>query len=231
MSRDEARSVFWTLGQLIGREVAQKWDGTMLYDVTDKGEAYGYGVRGSYTSVELVFHTDNAFGAAPPEHVGLLCFQPAREGGVSRFCSMAAVHDRMLAEHPEQLALLYRPVLWDRQAEHAPGAPRVARAPVFRFEHGRLSVRANTSLVRKGHDVAGVAMDPALDAALATLQAITEDDSLWLEAPIERGQMQYLDNVDIGHYRSEFKDHPDPERRRHLVRTWHRSAGRTSYDG
>ena len=231
MSRDEARSVFWTLGQLIGREVAQKWDGTMLYDVTDKGEAYGYGVRGSYTSVELVFHTDNAFGAAPPEHVGLLCFQPAREGGVSRFCSMAAVHDRMLAEHPEQLALLYRPVLWDRQAEHAPGAPRVARAPVFRFEHGRLSVRANTSLVRKGHDVAGVAMDPALDAALATLQAITEDDSLWLEAPIERGQMQYLDNVDIGHYRSEFKDHPDPERRRHLVRTWHRSAGRASYDG
>ena len=76
MRRDEARSVFWTLGRLIGREVAQKWDGTMLYDVTDKGETYGYGVRGSYTSVELVFHTDNAFGAAPPEHVGLLCLQP-----------------------------------------------------------------------------------------------------------------------------------------------------------
>jgi alpha-ketoglutarate-dependent taurine dioxygenase len=231
MSVDEAHRVFWTLGRLIGRGVAQKWDGTMLYDVTDKGQTYGYGVRGSYTNVELVFHTDNAFGVAPPEYVGLMCLHPAREGGVSRFCSLAAVHDRMFVEHPGQLALLYRPMLWDRQAEHAPGAPRVARAPMFRFADGRLSVRANTSLVRKGHEVAGVVLDPELDEALTTFQAVTEDPALWLEAPIERGQLQYLDNVDIGHYRSEFRDHPDPARRRHLVRSWHRSEGRVSYDG
>jgi alpha-ketoglutarate-dependent taurine dioxygenase len=231
MSVDEARSVFWALGGLLGRAVAQKWDGTMLYDVTDKGRTYGYGVRGSYTNVELVFHTDNAFGVTPPQYVGLMCLHPAREGGVSRFCSLAAVHDRMLAGHREQLALLYRPMLWDRQAEHAPGAPRVARAPMFRFADGRLSVRANSSLVRKGHEVAGVPLDPTLDEALTTFQAITEDPALWVEAPIERGQLQFLDNVDVGHYRSEFRDHPDPAYRRHLVRSWHRSEGRVSYDG
>ncbi|MEC7586301.1 MAG: hypothetical protein VYE49_05575, partial [Pseudomonadota bacterium] len=46
--------VYWTLGQLMAPNVAQKWDGTMIYDVTDTGRKYGYGVRGSTTNVELV---------------------------------------------------------------------------------------------------------------------------------------------------------------------------------
>jgi len=59
-------NVYWTLGHLMGRNVAQKWDGTMIYNVTDTGKKYGYGVRGSATNVELVFHTDNAFGISVP---------------------------------------------------------------------------------------------------------------------------------------------------------------------
>ena len=231
MSGEEACAVYLALGHLLAPPVAQKWDGTLLYHVADTGQRYGYGVRGSYTNVELVFHTDNAFGVAPPDVVGLLCIHPAAEGGVSRFCSLVAVHDRMLETCPELLARLYRPVLWDRQAEHAPGAPPVGRAPVFRFEGGRLRVRANTSLIRKGYEVAGQAPDPELDEALEVFQAVTEDPESWFECPIERGQLQYLDNVDIGHYRSEFRDHPEPERRRHLVRTWLRAGGRRSYDG
>ena len=68
---------FWILGQLLGRTVAQKWDGTMIYDVTDSGRDFGYGVRGSTTNVELVFHNDNAFGLAVPDAVGLFCKRPA----------------------------------------------------------------------------------------------------------------------------------------------------------
>ena len=98
-------------------------------------------MRASYTRVGLVFHTDNAFGMAPPAYVGLLCIHPAREGGVSRFCSLAAVHDRLLETRPRLLSRLYRPMLWDRQAEHADGAPKVAVAPMFRWEDGRLTVR------------------------------------------------------------------------------------------
>ena len=39
--------VYWTLGQLVGRPVAQKWNGQMIYDVKDTGQDYSYGVRGS----------------------------------------------------------------------------------------------------------------------------------------------------------------------------------------
>jgi alpha-ketoglutarate-dependent taurine dioxygenase len=228
---DLAVAAFWVLGKLVGRPVAQKWDGTMLYDVTDKGQSYSYGVRGSYTNVELLFHTDNAFAVAPPDYVALLCIRPALKGGVSRFCSNYAVHNRLLAEYPRELERLYRCVLWDRQAEHAEGAPKVTKAPVFSYHDGRLAARLNVSLIRKGYDVAGVAMDSETTDALAALEAVAEHPDLWFELPIERGQLQFLNNRDIAHYRSEFTDGEDAQRKRHLVRTWYREAGLPSYDG
>ncbi len=48
---------------------------------------------------------------------------------------------------------------------------------------------------------------------------------------MQRGQIQYLNNHEVGHYRSEFEDFDEPERKRHLYRLWHREAGSTSYDG
>ena len=228
---DDMKAVFWIVGQLIGRTVAQKWDGTMLYDVKDKGKAFGYGVRGSYTNVELVFHTDNAFGAAPPEYVGLLCKYPAVSGGISRFCSLYSVHNMMLRDHPALLKRLYAPMLFDRQAEHAPGMPKTALAPFFAFDGAKLTARANVQLVRKGHDVAGVDMEPELADALAAVEAVGNRPEFWLELPIERGQLQYLNNMELGHYRSHFEDHDDPVKKRHLFRTWHRNAGGRAYDG
>lgn len=231
MDVEEARAVFWCLGQLIGRTVAQKWDGTMFYDVTDTGRAFGYGVRGSVTNIELVFHTDNAFGKAPPAQVGLMCLHPAVTGGVSRFCSMGAVHDDLLAREPRLVERLYQPMYFDRQAEHAEGAERVVWAPTFARRDGGFTARANTQLVRKGYALLGEPLDPVLDEALTALRETTEDPSFWVESAIERGQLQYLDNNDVAHFRSEFSDHPEPALKRHLVRTWHRNAGRRSYDG
>jgi len=231
MEEDDAIALFWVLGKLLGRPVAQKWDGTMLYDVMDKGQQYAYGVRGSYTNVELLFHTDNAFAVAQPDYVALLCIQPAMEGGLSRFCSIYAVHNRLLAEYPRELERLYRCVLWDRQAEHAGDAPKVTKAPVFSYQEGRLSARLNVSLVRKGYEVAGIDMDNETADALAALERVADHPDLWFELPIERGQLQFLNNRDIAHYRSSFRDDEDAARKRHLVRAWYRESGLPTYDG
>ena len=82
---EEMVECYWILSQLIGRTVSQKWDGTMIYDVTDTGQSLSYGVRGSYTNVELFFHNDNAFEICLPEYVGLFCKNQALKGGSSRF--------------------------------------------------------------------------------------------------------------------------------------------------
>ena len=231
MHVDDAIAAYWVLGQSIGRNVAQKYDGTMIYHVRDTGVPWQYGVRASYTSVELLFHNDNAFGIAVPHYVGLLCLQPAKEGGTSRFCSLHTVHNRMLERYPKELRRLYRPVLWDRQAEHRHDEPVTAYAPVFTYRKGRLRTRANPCLIEKGYQVAGIDMDQATSDAVDALKEVSEDPRLWFELPLERGHMQYINNIDIAHYRSEFVDYPEPEKKRHLIRTWHRDSGKLTYDG
>jgi len=226
---EQATAAHWVLGQLIAPTVAQKWDGTMIYDVTDTGRQYGYGVRASWTNVELSFHTDNAFAAAPPDYVGLLCLMPAREGGISRFCSLYTVHNEMRRRYPRLLPRLYRPFYYDRQAEHSPADPKVSWTPCFAWRDGKLRARFSPSLVRRGHDLMASPLDPEGQEAIEALGEILRDEQLWMEFTIERGQIQYLNNWEFAHYRSEFKD--DEARKRHLIRLWLREHGRRSYDG
>ena len=122
-------------------------------------------------------------------------------------------------------------MLYDRQKEHRDGAEPVCLAPWFSWRNNRLFARANASLVRKGYEVAGENMDARLIAALAAIDEVCAEPDLWFEAPLERGQIQYLNNHEVGHYRSAFEDYAEPELRRHLYRLWHRQAGSSSYDG
>lgn len=228
---DDMLAVYWVLGSLMGQNVAQKWDGTMIYDVTDTGKKFEYGVRGSATNVELVFHTDNAFGIRVPDYVGLLCKYPAKLGGLSRFCSLYTVHARMKEAFPKELQRLYKPMYFDRQAEHLKGKEKVSYAPMFTWQRDHLYCRANSSLVRKGYVVIDRTIDRELSDALDAIDSITSSSDLWIEAPLERGQIQYLNNHQLGHYRSDFVDNEDNVKKRHLYRLWHRANGQITYDG
>lgn len=230
-SVEEAVTVHWVLGQLLAPPAATKWDGTILYDVTDTGRRFGRGVRGSATSAELSFHTDNAFGLALPDYVGLLCVHPAADGGVTRFCSLYEVHERMRARHPWLLRRLYQPVYLDRQGEHAPGAPELLWAPVFRSTGDRLVARLVPDLVRSGYEIAGEPMDEPLAEALDRLLGILAEGDLWVEFALRSGELQYANNLECAHYRSAFVDDRGGGPRRHLVRLWLRESGGPAYDG
>jgi len=230
-SPEESLAVYWLLASLLGRPVAQKWDGTMIYDVRDTGKALEYGVRRSVTNLELVFHTDAAWLDLPPELVGLLCLHPAREGGVSRFVSLVTVHNELRRRHPDLLPRLYRPFPWDRQAEHAPDDSKVAWQPVFAYDARGLVCRCNEALIVTGADLAGTPLDAEGREALAAMRAILDDPELWVEFTIERGQIQYLNNHHFAHSRTPFQDAPDPERKRHLIRLWNRDEGRRTFQG
>lgn len=74
-------------------------------------------------------------------------------------------------------------------------------------------------------------MDQAVVDALGAIDEVCADADLWFEAPMERGQVQYLNNHELGHFRSAFQDHVDPDRKRHLYRLWHREKGAGNYEG
>ena len=221
----------WLLGSLLGRLVAQKWDGTMVYDVRDTGEPLGYGVRRSVTNLDLTFHTDAPWLDLPPELVGLYCINPAREGGVSRFASLCSVHNELRRRHRDLLPRLYRPFPWDRQAEHAPDDDKTARRPIFQYDGRSLMGCFNEKLVATGADLTGESLDREGREALEAMRTIVDSPELWIEFTIERGQVQFINNRQFAHSRTDFTDAPEPHLKRHLIRLWTREEGRRSFHG
>jgi alpha-ketoglutarate-dependent taurine dioxygenase len=232
MGAAEATAIYWLLSSMIARPVAQKLDGTLVYDVLDTGQQAlpGSGVRPDKTNIEIRFHNDNAYNEAPPDYVGLLCVRRAMSGGHSRVLSFHSVHNALLARAPEHLARLYQLFWFDRQREFHEGESPIFAAPVF--EGGaELKARFSAHQINSGYALRGDPVDEAGAAALATMLEIFEDAPLSIDFDLEPGQLQFVDNRALGHSRTAFVDHPEPEARRHLVRLWLRDGGRRAYPG
>lgn len=229
--RDVTTHLYWLLARLVARPVAQKWDGTMVYGVRDLGRPPGNGVRPDITNAEQNFHVDNSYNICPPDVVGLLCLQTAWQGGVSGLVSFAAAHNAMRAHHPDLLPRLWRPFVFDRQREHAPGDAMIHRAPIFELRAGRMLGRISKFQIVNGQALAGEALDAEGRDALAAFDAILENPALRFDFHFQPGQIQLVNNRALGHKRTGFTDWPEPERKRHLVRLWLRDHGRPFYNG
>src|SRR6201987_5759690 len=97
MDAAEATAIYWLLSSMVSRPVAQKLDGTMIYDVLDTGQQAlpGSGIRPDKTNSEIRFHNDNAYNETPPDYVSLLCLRRAQSGGHSRVISFHTVHNTL----------------------------------------------------------------------------------------------------------------------------------------
>ena len=226
---EENRWLFWLLTQLLERPVAQAWNGTMLYDVRDTGKTLEYGVRRSVTNLDLTFHTDGPWLDLPPHLVGLYCINPAQEGGVSRFVSLCTVHNELRRRHPDLLPRLYRPYPWDRQAEHAPDDAKTGAQPIFQYDGHSFVGRFNERLIEAGAELAGEPLDARGKDALEAMRLVVDSPGLRVEFTIERGQIQYLNNREFAHSRTDFRDASEPHRKRHLLRVWTREEGRRTF--
>lgn len=229
--REAATALYWLLAGMVARPVAQKWDGRMVYDVRDSGQEPGNGVRPDITNVDQNFHTDNSYNLCPPDYVTLLCLQTAAEGGISGLVSFPAAHNEMRRRYPELLPRLHRPYWFDRQREHAPDDVKVIRHPLFEFDGERLTARLSRFQVVNGHALAGEPIDAEGAAAIEALESVMNDPVLLHEFSMEPGQIQFVDNRRCGHKRTGFRDHPEEDRKRHLIRLWLRHQGRAFYNG
>ena len=228
----EATGIYWLLSSMVSRPVAQKLDGTLIYDVLDTGQEAlpGSGVRPDKTSIEIRFHNDNAYNNTPPDYVGLLCWRQAMSGGHSRVISFHTAHNALLARHPNKLPRLYQPFWFDRQREYQVGEPPIFSAPVFE-NSGVVKARFSVHQINSGYAMRGEPIDAEGTAAIAAMFEIVEQDGLSIDFDLEPGQMQFVDNRALGHSRTAFVDYPEPERKRHLVRLWMRDRGRRAYPG
>jgi hypothetical protein len=228
----EATAIYWLLSSMVSRPVAQKLDGTMVYDVLDTGQEAlpGSGVRPDKTNIEIRFHNDNAYNDTPPDYVVLLCLRRALSGGHSRVVSFHTVHNALLERYPDRLERLYQPFWFDRQREFRAGESPIFSAPVFE-NSGEIRTRFSAHQMRGGYALRGEPIDNRGEAAMTAMLDIVEEDELSVNFDLEPGQIQFVHNRALGHSRTAFVDHPEPHRKRHLVRLWLRDHGRRAYPG
>ncbi len=233
LSLDEAKALYWMLSSMLARPVAQKLDGTIVYDVHDTGNQAlpGSGIRPDKTNIDLQFHNDNSYNATMPVFVGLLCVRPSQSGGMSRVMSFYTAHNALRERHGDVLPRLYRPFWFDRQREFHPGETPTFSAPVFIRRDDRLSARLSLHQIRGGYALRGETMDNETAAAVEAVKDVFADPALQFDFYLKAGDMQFVANREIGHARTEFQDHDDAERRRLLIRLWLRNEGAQGYMG
>jgi alpha-ketoglutarate-dependent taurine dioxygenase len=236
LSLEEAKALYWMLSAMLARPVAQKLDGTIIYDVHDTGQKAlpGSGIRPDKTNIDLQFHNDNAYNATMPEFVGLLCVRPARDGGRSKVMSFATAHNALRERHRELLPRLYRPFWFDRQREFHEGEPNTFSAPVFTSDGDRVRARLSLHQIRGGYALkaqGGNGMDNETNAAVEAVAEVFRDEALQFDFTLQGGEMQFVANREIGHSRTMFHDFDEPGQRRLLVRLWLRNEGAQGYMG
>jgi Taurine catabolism dioxygenase TauD, TfdA family len=207
---------YFALGLELGHPVSQDALGTRLGHVRDAGVPRTTpAIRRYATNERQDFHTDGA------DIIGLLCLQRARRGGESRIASAGAVYNEILRRDPSALDVLYAPMCWDRNDEQGPGEAPFYELPVLRDVDGRPRFFYIGWYIRDAqrHDAVPRLTREQL-AAMDLIEDIANDPAFHVEMDFQPGDIQLLNNSVILHAREAYEDHPEPSRRRHLLRLW-----------
>src|SRR5262245_52771452 len=212
---DDLARIYFGLGAHVGLAVPQSWQGELLGHVIDVSDIEP-NARGYHAGGSQAFHTDNC------DVVALMCLRAARSGGASRIASAGAVHNRLLAEHPDLLAALYGDWVFRRMeldANHGTG--RILKTvSIFAQTDGELSCNVSGSYPRRAVAAGDAVMTPTQLAALDAVQSTAASPETYLDMDIGEGDIQLLNNRLLLHGRTGYTDWPDLARRRHLMRLW-----------
>jgi len=214
------------LGLQLGTPVGQDADATLLGHVRDDGVARtDPSVRFYRTNQRQDFHTDGA------DIVGLLCLARSLSGGESRIASSYAVYNEILRRRPDLTDVLYEPFPWDRNDEQSAGDDPYFMLPVCNDVGDMPRIFFIGWYIRDSQrHRRAPRLSPRQLEAIDLLETIANDPAFHLEMAFEPGDIQLIANAKILHAREAFEDHPDPDRRRHLLRLWLTAHAFTSVD-
>lgn len=207
---------FWALGLQMGEPVSQNGKGHVLGHVTNLGLDYADPeVRGYQTCARLPYHSDSS------DIVGLLCLRAAKAGGLSSIVSSTTVWNELVRTRPDHARTLLGAFHRTRWGEVPANKQQWSSGPVFSPWNGRLISSYVRSAIMKAQRMPQVPrLTPAQTEALDHLDALCADPALHLDMVLEPGDIQLVSNHCILHSRTAYEDHPETERRRHLLRLW-----------
>jgi hypothetical protein len=216
LTHRQAALAYWGIGLHMGTPVSQNARGHLLGHVTDEGLDMTHpGTRGYQTRVRLPFHTDSS------DVVGLLCLQPSLSGGLSSIVSSSTVFNETLARRPDLVELWFKTWHHDRRNEERPGEDPYFTSPLASWHEGLLSVRYVRAFMDSASRHDGVPSRTQAEVELLNLiDDVAAEDGIALDMDFRQGDIQFVCNYSIFHSRTSYKDHRDPELKRHLLRLW-----------
>ena len=219
-TKDDLRLMYWGIGLHLGTAVTQSSRGDMLGDVRDFGvNTYSKKGRGYMSNQHLQFHADTS------DVTCLMVLRVARSGGLSRYCSSIAIHDEIARHRPDLLEILYQPFYLSWKGQERQGEKPCYQQPLFSKEQGQLASRFIPQHI-VGHAVEQAQFPdlPPLSErqreAIEYVEKLANDPRFYGEMMFQPGDMQFMNNHVMYHSRTEFEDHPEPDRKRHLLRMW-----------
>jgi len=213
---DAMGRILFGLGAHIGAPLPQSWHGELLGNVIDVSDreptARGYQAGGGQR-----MHTDSC------DIIALMCVRAAKSGGASRISSAVAVHNALLAARPDLAERLYAGFVYrrmERDAELGSGVLVTAPVPTFSTASGVLSCHASGNYPRRAFDAGDAQPDALALEALDSFAQHAGAPEFTLDMSIGEGDIQFLNNRRMLHGRLDYEDHPQLERRRHMLRLW-----------
>ncbi|AGB44771.1 putative taurine catabolism dioxygenase [Mesorhizobium australicum WSM2073] len=215
-SAEMTATIFRGVGAHLGSARSQNAQGHILGHVRDIGaDAKDPRTRIYQTSERQTFHTDSA------DVVGLLCLRDAMQGGESLLVSTVTIYNEMRKRRPDLVRLLFDPIATDRRGEIPEGEKPYFEIPVLNWHAGLLTGIYQRQYIDSAQRFAdAMRLTPAHVEALDLFDSLANDVRLNLSMRLRPGDMQFVYNHSLLHDRMGFRDWPDPDKRRHMLRLW-----------
>ena len=220
LSLDEKRSIYTIISKIIGELLEQNKDHEKVVVIKDLGKTMKTGGRYHQTKEGGSYHTDGShIFKNPPDYVGLLCINPAKSGGVSKFMSAYTIHNKLLKKQKLQ-KILYEKFHHDKKNENVGEEDATRFEPIFQFVNNELKFKYQRELIFTGHKKANQPLTPEQIQAIEFLEEILDDSEQVATYALDSGDMMFSNNRWLIHDRTPYEDFEDEKLKRLLLRTW-----------
>ena len=219
-SLQEKISIYIIISKIIGELLKQNKDQEVVVEIKDIGKTMKTGGRYHHTKEGGSYHTDGShIFKNPPDYVGLLCINPAKKGGVSKFMSAYTIHEKLL-ENKELLEILYEKFHHDRKNENLQEENPTRFEPIFELVNNELKFKYQKELIITGHEKTNKPLTKVQSDAINFLETILRNSDQVATYALKSGDMMFSNNRWLIHDRTPFEDFEDEQLKRLLLRTW-----------
>ena len=219
--KHELSNIHILISKIFGELLIQNKQGEQTVEVKDLGKTLSTGGRYHHTKEGGSYHTDGChIFENPPDYVGLLCLNPAKNGGVSKFISAYTIHNK-LQEDKNLLRILYEKFYMDKRNENQADETPTQFVPIFTYNNGKLNCRCcQRELIDSGYEKMNKPLTEYQKNALDNLDKLLANENLAVSYLLKKGDMMYSNNKWLIHDRTDFEDSDDENLKRALLRTW-----------